>query len=708
MKPKRLLVVDDDGSIRELLGDYLRQLEYQVVLAETFEEACSRCTEGTYSAALVDIVLAGRSGLDLLPELRQENSHLPIIMMTSHASIETAVEAMRRGAYDYIRKPFDPIDDVGRILERAVEHGRLRTENDRLVSELMQRNLELDRNVQRLTSLNAAGRAMGTILRVQELLDYFVQLVVQELQVERASVMLIDEAENVLKIVASHGIPADVVAQVRVRLGDGVAGWVAKKGKPILVKDVLDDPRIEAKRDGPYTSDSFISSPIVMSVPIKKLDKTLGVINVTHKRSRQPFVQDDMVFLYSLAGQAAVAIEAAAHFEDLIEALKRLKETESQLVTSERRSAIGQMTAGFAHDFNDLLNGILSRAQLMLDQLGPESDNDKWGLVRDLHVIEQLTLQGADLIRRVQEFTGVRRPTTDESVDLSQICREAVEMLRPLWQEEARPRGWNYQIRTSLAESATVQGNGFDLLQSVIQILSNAVEAMPGGGEISLSTATRDGRVTLSVEDRGEGMDEETRRRACEPFFSTRGSGRGLGLSVVYGVVKRHGGSLKIESEPGSGSRMVLEFPISTSLGVTAEIQVQEQLSESARLLIAEDQVQVREVLVQMFSRTGFEVTAVDDGDRALDAMGEKEFDVLLTDLSMPGASGWDLSKRIRQKNGHIGIVVLSGWVVPEDDRRIRECGIDFVLTKPSSVDELRQTVVKAANLNRARKRKST
>lgn len=360
MDPIRILVVDDDESVLGLLREVLSERSCAVTTTSSFEEAVIQIGRGNFAVAVVDIVLGPRNGLELVTEIKSRSKETEVVMMTSHASMETAIEALHRGAYDYVRKPFEQIEEIWFPIRRAIERWDLARENARLIRELAGRNLDLDRTVHRLTSLNSAGRAMGSIYRIQDLLDYFVQLVASELQVDRVSLMLIDQKERLLKIVSSHGISAEVAREVRVRLGDGVAGWVAQKGKPILVKDATADPRITEPKGAAYVTGSFISSPIVLSIPIKMQEKTLGVINVTHKRSGQPFTDDDMVFLYSLAGQAAVAIEGARHFEELEQTYESLKAAQNQLVSSERLNALGQMAAGVAHDFNNILNGVLS------------------------------------------------------------------------------------------------------------------------------------------------------------------------------------------------------------------------------------------------------------------------------------------------------------------------------------------------------------
>src|SRR3990170_3059522 len=223
--------------------------------------------------------------------------------------------------------------------------------------------------LKRQSSLIRAGLAMGGISTLPDLLDFFIGLVSEELGVERVSLMLLDDRKGQMRIYASRGLDAEVVDKVRLNVGEGIAGWVAKEGKPVLVKDVQTDPRVNRSLSSTHAT-SFISAPMVISIPILLQEKVLGVINVTNRRSGLSFDEEDMAYLYGLAGQAAMAIERTKQLEELQEAYESLKAAQKTLVDSERLRALGQLAAGVAHDFNNLLHGILGRTQLLALKLG--------------------------------------------------------------------------------------------------------------------------------------------------------------------------------------------------------------------------------------------------------------------------------------------------------------------------------------------------
>jgi CheY-like chemotaxis protein len=421
MEPEQILIVDDEESIRSVLSQFLADAGCKPRMAGTAEEALSLLTKESYAAAIVDIVLPGMDGLQLLQEIKRSSPDTEVVIMTSYASLGTAVEAIRNGAYDYLQKPFEDLDDVWATVRRALEKRAL-------IRDLENSNRELLISVRRQKCLIGAGRAMSAITSLCEILDFFIGLVADELDVDRASILLLNEKTGEMKIAASRGLAEEVVQSARVKIGEGIAGWVAREGKPILVTDVETDPRIKVPISNTNFA-SFISAPIVLSVPIQLEEKVLGVINVTNRRSGVPFEEEDMAFLYSLAGQAAVSIESSRNYEELQEAYQSLKTTQKQLVEAERLNAVGQMAAGVAHDFNNLLSGILGSTQLLNVELN-SPDVDISSLRSALELIENLSLQGAATVRRIQEYSRIRKDVPSETVDLNAVVKNADQVER--------------------------------------------------------------------------------------------------------------------------------------------------------------------------------------------------------------------------------------------------------------------------------------
>jgi signal transduction histidine kinase/DNA-binding response OmpR family regulator len=690
-----ILIVDDESPIRSALSSLLSEMGLATLAAGEGEEALSLLDGVTVSVAMVDVNLPGMNGIRLLEEIKRRSPSTEVIIMTSHASLDTAIQAIRKEAYDYVQKPFQDLDAVWRTVRRALEKRALSRRNRELLKDLEGRNRELTAAVKRQNSLVNAGRAMSGIVAISDLLDYFIGVVSEELDVERASLMLLDERSGEMRIAASRGLNEEMVREIRLKVGEGIAGWVAREGKPILVKDVESDPRVR-KTLHSTSSGSFISAPIVLSIPIRLQEKVLGVINVTNRRSGVSFDEEDMAFLYSLAGQAAVSIERARQFEDLQEAYRSIKDAQKHLVEVERLKAFGQLAAGVAHDFNNLLTGILGRAELLKAILEAKAP-DVSALRAGAELIEQLALQGAASVRRMQDFTRIRKDAPSETVDLNAVVRNAIEFTRSKWKDECEARGVQVAIRLDSGRIPLTSGSPSELVQVVSNLIYNAVEAMDRGGEIVISTACDGENIRLSVSDTGAGMSPEIQRRVFEPFFTSKQCGQGLGMSVVYGIVARHRGRIEVRSEEGKGSTVELILPVvvpAAAEGGCGEEAVRK--ATPSRVLIVDDSDLNRDLFGNYVASMGHQVILAANGREALSIFDRGAIDLVITDLSMPGISGWQVAEGVKKQNPDVPVLLVSGWAIQQDEPRIRESGVDRVLQKPCTMAKFQKAVEEA------------
>ncbi|MCP3978911.1 MAG: response regulator [bacterium] len=678
-----ILIVDDETLTCRVLSETLASDVREVRTVDSAEAALELLETWTPHVAFVDLLLPGLDGLLLLQEMRRRSEDTEVVLITAHASVDAAVAALKHGAFDFLRKPMDR-DLVELTVERALEKRALRLDHRRVENERDEETREKSAAVLRLTSLIEAGRAMGEFRTLPDLLDFFIGLVARELGVARASLMLLDDSDETLHIAASRGIPDEVVQDAPMPVGSGVAGLVAASGEPFLVHDVQNDPRVDGEGD-PGRSNSFISAPIVLSIPIKSRESVLGVINVTNRKSQVPFSESDMSYLSGLAGQLAVAIEAARQFEQLREAYDSLKSTQEQLVVSERNKAIGQIAAGVAHDFNNSLSVILGRSQFALTRLDELPTDSRTELLdHDLRMIEKVALQAAEAIKRIQDYSRVRQDVQRTAIELNEIVREAVEMNRPKWAGESELEGREIEVAYELNDVHTVSGNFHELTQVVSNLLFNAVEAMHDGGRLVFRTFEDDGEVVLEIEDTGAGMEEDVRRRLFEPSFTTKEHGQGLGTSIAFGIVKRHGGDVTVKSRLGEGTTFRITLP---ALGAESTTQTgtpwERHDAPSARILLVEDDAGVREIYEEVLRSCGHEVSCAGNGVEALNRFEQGTFDVVVTDLSMPGMSGLDLARSVKQRVPGLPIVLFSGWALHQKKEEIDEAGIDCVLSKP-------------------------
>ena len=691
-----ILVMDDDRSVCDDLSPLLGRLGCRTKTVSSVEEGLSILHDETVAVALLDIRLSGMSGLELLGELKKVSPDTEVIIMTSSASTDMAIEEIRKEAYDYLPKPFEDREDVLATVRRALEKRSLSLTRRDLHLEREINRRELSAAVKRPKALIDAGRAMGGICVLSDLLDFFVGVVADELEVDRISLMLLDEKTQEMWIVAARGLDEKVKETVRMAVGTGIAGWVAREGKPVLVKDVVTDPRVKTSLHSTDAT-SFISAPIVLSIPILLQERVLGVINVTNRRSGKSFDEEDMAFLYSLAGQAAVAIERTIQYEELQEAHESLKAAQKNLLEAERVNALGLMAAGVAHDFNNLLTGMLGRVELLQKKVDTQGADLPF-IRSQLESLHKIVLQGAGTVRRIQEYSRIRKDSPSESVDLNSVVDNSVELTTAKWKDECETRGVRVDVRFERGRIPSIQGNAADLTQVVSNLIFNAVEAMPKGGELTLKTFQAGNTIGLEVSDTGDGMSTEVKEKLFQPFFTTKDNGYGLGTSIIYGIVARHGGNIHVSSEEGMGTTFLFRLPVDNgSMGdQLSENVAQGGESGTAKVLVVEDNDINRELFKGYLDEMGHKAVLAADGKEMLPLLDQGPFDLVITDLSMPGISGWQVAEKVKKQTPRVPVILISGWAIQQDDTRIRESGVDFVLQKPCTLKDFQDVVNKA------------
>jgi len=690
-----VLVVDDEASLRHLIQRKLKSKGYETQSAESAEEALLLVRATPPAVVLLDIVLPGMSGMDGLTRIKEISPDSEVVLMTSHASLETALRAIREGAYDYLQKPFEDIEDVSIIVGRAMERRRLTLNNRVLLKEKEQRNRELADAVARLTSMVEAARVMSESRSVHELAEFFVRFISERLKVNRVSLMLVNESSRTLRIVAHRGLDELDTERVEVELGEGIAGRVAETGQAWLVTDMEADERASAYRKKDLAN-SFISAPIVLSLPLKSSQRIVGVVNLTNREDNQTFGQEDLNYLHALSSQLALAIDRTRQFEELDHAYASLKATQEQLLFSERLKATGQLAAGVAHDVNNVLSIVLGKVQLAKIALECGQRHSK--VARDLNTVIKTVNQGAAIIKRIQDHCKSDTEQAEVVVDLNRIVREAVEMTRPKWKEESGAQNRTIRIEYELGEIESVSGNLHEITQVVGNLIFNAVEAMPGGGSLIFRTYGEEHWTVLEVEDTGLGMDEKTLARIFEPFFTTKEHGQGLGTSILHEIVKRHGGKIAVRSATGQGTTFTVCLP---AMGTRDESPPPVALPEVTtrdfgRILLVDDEDLVRETYEEALQTQGHEILTSSCGSDALKLLDSNSVDLLITDLSMDGMSGVELARLFKKRFPDVPVILLSGWAESYVSEKINDVGVDYVLQKPCMIDRLLDTVQEA------------
>jgi PAS domain S-box-containing protein len=367
---------------------------------------------------------------------------------------------------------------------------------------------------------------------------------------------------------------------------------------------------------------------------------------------------------------------------DMTEA-KRLRE---RLSESEKLRALGELAGGVAHDFNNLLGAILGRVQLLRRRaFAGEVD-------QDLAVIEKAAQDGRETVRRIQEFSRTRRDRPFQHVDLSEILRDAAEMTRTRWKADAEHRNITVHLELDTPETPPVLGSAAELREVFTNLVLNAVDAMPQGGRLRLACRQRGERVFAEVSDTGVGMTEEIRRQLFNPFFTTKGSGgMGLGLSVAYGIVTRHGGHIDVTTALGRGTTFLLEFPVAEGapMAVGGDGAAMPSLVRPGRILVIDDEPEIAEVVREVLASEGHTVETALSGNDGVALARLTAYDLVFTDLGMPDMSGWEVAERIARLRPGMPVALVTGWGATLDHAEIRRRGIAAVVHKPFEIEEL-------------------
>jgi PAS domain S-box-containing protein len=371
------------------------------------------------------------------------------------------------------------------------------------------------------------------------------------------------------------------------------------------------------------------------------------------------------------------------------------REIETQLHQSEKLTALGQLAGGIAHDFNNLLQAILGYAQLM-----KQNPSNAELIERSLTVVESAAMDGSETVRRIQQFARLRPDEQFVGVDINQIVQDAVAITRPRWEENIARDSRALELKLELQAGALIQGRPAALSEVLTNLILNAMDAMPEGGRLTIATRHTPGReVRVMVADTGVGMPETIRQRIFEPFYSTKGEGgSGLGLSMAYSIVRRHGGEIHVDSEPGVGTTFALTFPIAHESSERESAPASAEGHRLFRVLVVDDNPQVLATLAEMMRRVGHTVTPAITARGALQDYASSRVDIVITNIGMADMNGWEFAERLRALDPRVPLLFITGWGLREEDRaRLAGLGVRRCLFKPVRPEDLQAALQEAA-----------
>jgi CheY-like chemotaxis protein len=305
----------------------------------------------------------------------------------------------------------------------------------------------------------------------------------------------------------------------------------------------------------------------------------------------------------------------------------------------------------------------------------------------------------------VQEFTRVRIDEHFLPIDLNAVIESVIEFTRPAWMTNAKKRGVSVHVHQRLGATRHVEGNASELREVFTNLVLNALDAMPWGGHLYVATEDAGDHVIARFRDTGVGMDEDTRSRVFDPFFTTKAvQGTGLGLSVAYGIVARHRGVIDVESERGVGTEFKVTLPATLAVATPPEAPVPIGPLPSRAILAIDDEESVLDVIADMLRTLGQEVTVAVGGEAGLTAVDLLRPQIVFTDLGMPDVNGWEVAQHVRAQRPDAVLVMVTGWGFQLEEDAAQQRGVDLILTKPFTFEDVERALGHVMELLERRK----
>lgn len=675
------LIVDDDEDDVEILADLLTDAGYQCAFARDAHQARCEIAQREFSLALVDVMLPGETGLELVEELASRSPRLAVVMVTGMDDRSMAERALRSGVYGYLIKPFRPTELLVTIAN-AVYRLSLESQRDAFERELEQ---QLARQAEELrVALEQLDRAVR-----EEMIS----------ESEARFRGLLEAAPDAILVVDRGGVVMLINAQAERLFGYSREDM---EGQPIellvpesrnAIHPVLEELHVSDRRRPPMGDGSQLVG--------RRSDGSEFPAEISLSAIETP----EGVFVSASVRNITERLRAQAEREEL-RAVAERERMQMRLLQAQRLESLGQLAGGVAHDFNNLLSAILNYAAFTREEVDASvtaGDQPDWPSLRaDVVQIEKAAQQAAQLTRQLLAFAR-REPVNLVNLSINDVIGEVDQLLR-------RTLGGHVEFVTSPGEDLwPVTVDRGQIEQVLLNLAVNARDAMPNGGTLRIETANvrvdqeyASGRpglmpgeyVSLKVSDTGTGMPREVADRVFEPFYTTKasGEGTGLGLATVYGIVQQAAGHIEVVSEEDSGTMFSILLPASPSADVEPPpVLATAPGGNGETVLLVEDQEVVRNVAERLLSRNGYEVLTADSGPAALALLKETgaSIDLLLTDLVMPHMFGQELAQRVTEERPGVATVYMSGNAQPTIEAGQSLNGEVILIQKPFTETEL-------------------
>ncbi len=629
----RIFIVDDEPRMRDSLKFLVERRGYHVETACNGAEALKIFRANRFDLFLVDIHMPEMDGFELMGQIFDHQPDALLVMMTGQSSVETAIRALKKGAYDYLRKPFDDTDLI-KTIENALAHKRIRQNLKRTKIEY---KYMVENSPDLIYQLDTEGRFTFVNRAVEHLLGYSPESLIGQ---HYGTVVHEEDQAKSKWVFNERRTGGRASSEVEIRL---MCRPDSEASRQMVNKYIT----VELKATGMYDEHK--------TDPTKKL--FLGTYGVARDVSYR-------------------------------------KQLEAHLYHSQKMEAIGTLAGGIAHDFNNLLMGIQGYTSLMLADT-PFKEKNHSRLIN----VEQHIQCGAELTRQLLGFA--RDGNYDmKPTNMNQLLRKTATMFGRA-KKEIRMA---LQLDSDLWHTTADQGQ---LKQVFLNLYVNAWQAMPGGGDISISSSNiqltaksgknlglREGTyVKIAVTDSGIGMDDAVRQRIFEPFFTTkeRGRGTGLGLASAYGIINKHRGAIKVFSRIGYGSTFVIYLPATNARAVSEPVCLTPIRAGRETVLVVDDEPNILEVTEEMLQTMGYNVLIAANGKDAIRIFenNRQHIDLTILDMIMPGLNGGETFDHLKELRPDAKVLLSSGYSIRGDAQAILDRGCDGFIQKPYNLEKL-------------------
>jgi len=722
-----ILIVDDERSIRMTTKAFLEMEGHTVETAEDAVSAMVIFNQRPPDVVLTDIILPEVSGVYLLRRIRERSADVQVIMMTGEPTLETASESLRLGAVDYLQKPVNK-EELLKSVRYALEVKKLRDDKVRLEQENQNYLNHLEQLVEMRTHALAASEE-GLRHRAEELL-----ILNRLARSVNESVTLEDAVQCGLREIVNAARPDLAVffqlvgnnlvlkgrfpdAQTLVwpiedphTVDDCLCGQAVREGKAVYSSDILTDSRCTLAECRKAGFRSFAA------LPLGSGSETIGVLGIASTQQRD--FQARASFLEALANEMSIGLKKSLLYEqvhlhamELKESLNRIREGEAErrmlerhLRQSQKMEAIGTLASGIAHDFNNILGAVIGYAEIALlhSPIGSKSR-------KSIEMVLSAGGRARDLVNQILAFS---RQSEEERkpVQIDHILQEVLRFMRA-----SLPA--TIEIRKEIASDVeSIMADPIQIQQVLMNLCTNALHAMEGMGgtlDVELASVTltpEDAQmlpdlkpgphVRITVKDTGHGMSEATLAKIFDPYFTTKakGVGTGLGLTVVHGIVKKHGGAIRVQSELGKGSTFHLYFPAVPKEAASEARPIGQMPTGHERILLIDDEEVLVDIGKEMLEYLGYSVETRTSSVDALSLFGADpfRFDLVITDMTMPNMTGEKLAVELRKIRADIPIVICTGYSERLLEERVRTVGISALVMKPILMAQLASAIREA------------